>query len=99
LVAYYFRYESPPAERRDSIDVETLKDANRHTGCGLVTDPRVTLNNATAVGYLNRNGGGTYTISTVGENLVAMTLPGNGDGGARAAKKRRSGGKTSRAKK
>jgi hypothetical protein len=36
------------------------------------------LNNAKNQGYLNPAARGEYAINTVGENLVAMTLPGGG---------------------
>jgi hypothetical protein len=39
-------------------------------------DPNKTLNNAKGLGYLDSPERGQFTINTVGENLVAMTLPG-----------------------
>jgi len=45
-----------------------------------MTNPTSTLNNALRSGYLDKGSKrGTFRINAVGENLVAMTLPG-GDG-------------------
>jgi hypothetical protein len=40
--------------------------------------PEMTLNNAYMAGLLDRPEKGQYTINSVGENLVTMTLPGDG---------------------
>ena len=45
------------------------------------TQPRqwiMTLNNARNAGYLDSAGNGKFKLSSVGENLVAITLPSNG---------------------
>jgi len=47
------------------------------------------LNNAVALGYLDRAGRGEFKLNAVGENLVAMTLPGSG-ADANGGKPRRS---------
>jgi hypothetical protein len=52
----------------------------------------MTLTNAKNAGYLDSAGHGAYKINTVGENLVAVTLPGEGserDAKSRAAKKKK----------
>ncbi|MDR3741638.1 MAG: hypothetical protein P4L40_21680 [Terracidiphilus sp.] len=75
-VAYYYRFESPQAERKDAIDQEVLQDATRMVGRERFVHPLTTLNNAHRLGLLDRGPEkGTFTINTVGENLVAMTLP------------------------
>ena len=76
-VAYYYRFEAPEAERKDSISQEELQEACRMADCKRIKYPRQTLNNAYKEGLLDKTGEkGDYKINTVGENLVAMTLPG-----------------------
>ncbi len=93
-VAYYYRFEAPPAERKDAINKEDLQEATRKAGRERFGNPLVTLNNAHTLGLLDRGSEkGTFTINSVGENLVAMTLPDTGtkksktQGKKRAAKK------------
>ena len=64
VVAYYYRFEAPVEQRRDSIDDAVLRDAAR-----LVVrkrPSRMTLNNAKNRGYLDAIGGGNFRINTVG---------------------------------
>ena len=82
-VAYYYRFEAPPAQRRESIDSDALQEATRLAGRPRLANPRATLNNAKAAGYLDGVTRGEFTINTVGENLVAMTLPGGTEGATR----------------
>jgi len=78
-VAYYYRFEAPPAERKEAINQEDLQEATRKSGRDRFVNPLQTLNNAHTLGLLDRGSGkGTFVINSVGENLVAMTLP---DGG------------------
>lgn len=93
-VAYFYRFEAPPAQRRDSINGDALQEAARLAGRRRLGNPRATLNNAKAAGYLDGANPGEFTINSVGENLVAMTLPGGVDTSA----KKKSGAKA-RAKK
>jgi len=87
-VAYYYRFESPQSERKDAIDQEDLQDATRKAPRGRFKDPLNTLNNAHRLGLLDRGAEkGTFTINTVGENLVAMILP-DGASNPKTAKKR-----------
>lgn len=106
-VAYFYRFEALPAARRDSITGEQLQEAARLAGRKRLSEPRKTLNNAKAAGYLDGTARGEFSINSVGENLVAMALPGGGEGNSMprtrkprkpsvAAKK--SGGKNSTAK-
>jgi hypothetical protein len=75
-VAYYYRFECPQAERKDAIDKDVLQDSTRMAGRDRFASPLTTLNNAHRLGLLDRGAEkGTFTINTVGENLVAMTLP------------------------
>ena len=87
-VAYFYRFEALPAERRDSINGDVLQEAARLAGRRRLSNPRWTLNNAKGAGYLDGSTPGEFTINSVGENLVAMTLPGGGDSSVRQAKKK-----------
>jgi hypothetical protein len=78
-VAYYYRFEAPQAERKDAINKDDLQEATRRAGRERLGNPLQTLNNAHTLGLLDRGSDkGTFTINSVGENLVAMTLPGDG---------------------
>jgi hypothetical protein len=74
-VAYYYRFEAPPAQRRDTIDSDCLQEAARLTARARFAKPRNILSNAKAQGYLDSAARGEYSLNTVGENLVAMALP------------------------
>jgi hypothetical protein len=78
LVAYFYQFEARPEERKDAIDAGTMKDAARLAGRSQVSSWNMTLNNAKRSGYLDTDGTGKFKLSSVGENLVAITLPGNG---------------------
>lgn len=82
VVAYFYRFEAPPAQRKETIDAATLQEAARLAGRRRPKKPAMTLTNAKNAGYLDMAGSGNYSLSTVGENLVAMTLPGNGGEGS-----------------
>lgn len=87
-VAYYYRFEAPEAEKKDAINKDDLQESTRKAGRERFTNPLQTLNNAHTLGLLDRAGEkGTFVINSVGENLVAMTLP---DGGTpkKTAKKK-----------
>jgi hypothetical protein len=88
VVAYYHRFVAPPNERMDDIDGDVLQDAARKAPWDRFKRPDKTLGNAVAQGYLDRIGGGRFRINSVGENLVAMTLPGSGNSNERRNKKR-----------
>ncbi len=77
VVAYFYRFEAPEAQRKDTIDAESLLEAARLAGRKRPGNPRFTLNNAKNAGYLDAATTGKYRINSVGENLVAMALPGN----------------------
>jgi len=80
-VAYFYRFEALPVQRKNEIDAATLQDATRLAGRRRLNNPLMTLNNAKKVGLLDSGSEkGKFTINTVGENLVAMTLPGQADG-------------------
>lgn len=75
VVAYYYRFELPPAAQRPAISGEDLQEATRLAGRARFKKPLVPLNNAVGLGYLDRGEErGQFRINSVGENLVAMTL-------------------------
>jgi len=80
VVAYYYRFEAPPDERKDAINKEDLQEAMRLAGKPRFSRPLQTLSNAHTLGLLDRGSEkATFTLNSVGENLVAMTLPGTGN--------------------
>ena len=74
-VAYFHRFEAPPTERKNEIDSKDLQNACRLAGRKRLKLPGQTLRNAVNLGLLDKSGRGTFTLNSVGENLVAMTLP------------------------
>jgi len=77
-VAYFYRFVAPQHERRESITADILQEATRLGARARLGDPGKTLRNAKDMGYLDPTDRGEFKINTVGENLVAMTLPGQG---------------------
>jgi len=77
VVAYYYRFVAPEAQRKDSIGADDLIEACRQGDRGRPKNPAQTLVNAFNDGYLDRGERGQYKINSVGENLVAMVLPGD----------------------
>ena len=96
-VAYYYRFVPKPEERLETINAEGLQNASRQARGRAFHNPKATLNNAVASGFLDRADRGSFRINTVGENLVAMTLP--GDAKERAQRPRRRSRKRTSAKK
>lgn len=78
VVAYFYQFEARASERKDAIDAEAMKEAARLAGRPQVKRWDTTLHNAARAGYLSLAGKGSFKLSSVGENLVAITLPGNG---------------------
>jgi hypothetical protein len=86
-VAYYYQFDAPQAERKKCIGKDDLQEAARKTGRERFKIPYQTLQNAHKLGLLDKGDEpGTFCINTVGENLVAMTLPGDGGALPRRAK-------------
>jgi hypothetical protein len=77
VVAYFYQFEAKPEERTETIDADTMKEAARLAGRAQVARWNMTLTNAKNAGYLDAAGAGKFKLSSVGENLVAITLPGN----------------------
>lgn len=99
-VAYYYRFEAPQADRKESVTSQDCQEACRLTNRNRLNNPSKTLNNAHRRGLLDRTGEGAYSISTVGENLVAVALPAAGSSGrAPTAARRKTSSKKPTAKK
>lgn len=84
VAAYFYRFVAGAAERKDAIGREDLQEAARLAQWKRFPKPYTPLQNAAIQGYLDRAGGGTFRINAVGENLVAMALPGGGQENASA---------------
>jgi len=75
-VAYFYRFEAPVSSRKEAIAAEDLQEACRMIGRKRLTNPGQTLRNAHSLGLLDKSEKpGVFSVNTVGENLVAMTLP------------------------
>lgn len=76
VVAYYYHFEAPAADRKDSIGKEELIDACRKSDRKRPARPEQVLVNTYHAGLLDKAGSaGQYRLNSVGENLVAMVLP------------------------
>lgn len=76
VVAYFHRFMAP--EKKEAIGAEDLQEATRLAGRQRLQNPAQTMINASASGLLDKVGRGQYRVNTVGENLVALILPGDG---------------------
>jgi hypothetical protein len=96
-VAYYYRFEAPPDQRKNEINGDDLQEGCRLVGHERFKVPGQTLRNAHTLGLLNKGSdNGYFAINSVGENLVAVTLPSDGVVGSRTKAKK---GKADRNKK
>ena len=96
VVAYYYRFLAP--EKKDAISSEDLQEAARLSSRARLANPGKTTNNAVSSGLLDSAGRGLYKVNTVGENLVAIVLPGDGKSSSSVVK-RKNGKKTTTKKK
>jgi hypothetical protein len=98
-VAYFYRFEASPEQRRNEIDRTILQDACSLAGRERLGNPLTTLNNAKSLGLLDSGSeAGKFVVNTVGENLVAMTLPCDSSTATKANKTKSTGRKTSKKK-
>ena len=81
VVAYFYQLEAKTEDRKEAIDAAVMKEAARLAGWPQVQRWAMTLTNAKNAGYLDAAGNGKFKLSSVGENLVAITLPGEGGTG------------------
>ncbi len=77
-VAYYYKFEAPVAERKKAITKDDLMEASRKANRERPKNPNVILVNAKEYGLVDKVGTGAYEINAVGENLVAVSMPGAG---------------------
>jgi len=104
VVAYFYQFEAKPDNRKETIDADIMKEAARLAKRRQIARWNMTLTNAKNAGYLDSVGNGKFKLSSVGENLVAITLPGNGGPGrdkgdsARKKSKKKSSKKSVRKK-
>lgn len=89
-VAYYHQFVATEDARKVSIGKDDLVNAFRTADRKRPTKPAQVLVNAYHEGILDRAEKGQYRLNSVGENLVAMVLPGKPEGkrGATGSKKR-----------
>lgn len=100
VAAYFYRFEASVNERKETIGAKDLQDAGRQARGYGFTDALKTLSNGLSLGYFDRAGRGTFMLNAVGENLVAMVLPGGIDegGSSRKSNQRKKPAKTKKAK-
>src|SRR3989344_4119686 len=81
VVAYYYAFEAPESNRKASIGSTDLVEACRLAQKHRPKTPGQTLINAAHSGLLDKaDETGKYKLNAVGENLVAMALPGGAEG-------------------
>lgn len=86
VVTYYYRFIAP--EKKDAITPDDLQEAARLAGRARLSKPSKTMSNAMSAGLLDSAGRALYKINTVGENLVAIVLPGDVKGNGSISKRR-----------
>ena len=102
LVAYYLSELAPSGERSETVNTAALRRYFKMAGFRLPSQPRQTLPNATAAGYLENAGRGEYRLNPVGYNLVVHGLPresgssGGGGPSARRGRKKKPSGRSGR---
>lgn len=89
VVAYFYQFEAKPDNRKEEIDKDIMKEAARLAGRPQVERWNMTLTNAKNAGYLDTAGDGKFKLSSVGENLVAITLPDTGGAGGKSSVSRK----------
>jgi hypothetical protein len=78
VAAYFYRFSAPEVERKDTIIAKDLDNAGRQARGYAFKKSLQTLSNARTLGYFDSAGRGEFKLNAVGENLVAMALPGTG---------------------
>jgi hypothetical protein len=91
-VAYYHQFVAPTGQRKDSITKEDIIEACRQVDRKRPKVPAQVMVNAYQDGLFDRGGKGHYKLNSVGENLVAMALPGKPEGARAKGSKRAAGG-------
>jgi hypothetical protein len=98
-VAYFYRFEAPQGQRKDGITKDDLINASRLVNRRRPPSAGQTLRNALNAGLLDRLAEGVYGINSVGENFVAVTLPGSKKGTEISKPKRAERSQRTRARK
>ena len=89
-VAFYYRFEAPENVRKNEINGDDLLEACRLVGRERFKNPSQTVRNAHNLGLMDKGEQpGFFSINSVGENLVAVTLPGDGSAAPRTKNKNR----------
>jgi hypothetical protein len=90
VVAYFHRFVAPESQRRDSIGKDDVLTACRLAQRARPSRIDQTMVNAFTAGYFDRAERGQYRLNSVGENLVAVALPGSPGSESLAPVKKRS---------
>lgn len=75
LVAYYLQELAPESERKDSINTKDLEKYFKQAGYKLPTKLEQLLVDSKGSGYFDSSKRGEYSLTRVGYNLVAHSLP------------------------
>ena len=75
VAAYYISELAPEDERRDTINMSSVRKYFKQAGFRLPSRPEYTLPNAMGAGYFERAGRGEFRLNPVGYNLVVHGLP------------------------
>jgi hypothetical protein len=94
VAAYFYGFEASPEQRKEVIVPNDLQDAGRQARGFGFKNAQQTLANAVTLGYFDRAGRGEFKLNAVGENLVAMALPGTSPAAGNVAKPKRKKPKT-----
>ena len=93
-VAYFYRFVAPEDNRKEAINSTDLLEACRLADRKRPARAAQTMINAYKAGVFDKAASGRYKLNSVGENLVAMVLP--GDGPSAPAADRTKGGRRQR---
>src|SRR3989449_11459428 len=77
-VAYFYRFVAPEAERKEAITADDLLEACRKADRKRPARAAQTMVNAFGAGLFDKARKGAYRLNSVGEDLVAMGLSGEG---------------------
>ena len=85
-VAYFYRFLAPESERKEAINSTDLLEACRQAERKRPARAAQTMINAYKAGVFDKAASGCYKLNSVGENLVAMVLPGEAGGSPAAGR-------------
>ena len=81
-VAYYHQFVARGDDQKDAISAADVLEACRKAEWKRPSRAAQTMVNAYANGVFDKVGQGKYHLNAVGENLVAMVLPGSAESGS-----------------